>query len=76
MLVVHLAATFRVGDRAPVRINGLPAIVHWKDECTLEINGDDPRRILIIERGGTDGAGKPIVSFTCGDAAEAPETAF
>jgi len=75
MLVLHLAALFRVGDRAGVSINGVPAIVHWRDETTLVINGTDARRILILERGGTDGAGKPILTVTCGEAEAEPETA-
>jgi len=76
MLVVSMPALFRLGDRANVVINGHPARVHWRDERTLVLNDTDVRSILVVERGGTDGAGRAIVTFTCGDAVEAPETAL
>ena len=76
MLILHLTALFRVGDRAGCTINGHPAEVYWRDPSTLVLNGSDVRSILVIERGGIDGAGRPIVTFTCADAAAEPDTAF
>jgi len=76
MLVLHMPALFRVGDRAGCRINGQPADVYWRDASTLVLNGTDARAIVLLERGGIDGAGRPIVTFTCGDAEAQPETAF
>lgn len=67
MLILHLPALFRVGDRAGCRINGQPANVYWRDVATLVLNGTDVRAIVCIERGGIDGAGRPMISFTCGD---------
>lgn len=72
MFIIHLSALFRVGDRAGARINGQPAEVYWRDEHTLVLNGTDARPIVLIERGGIDGAGRPIVTFTCGDAEAEP----
>lgn len=68
MFIVHVGAPFWIGDRANVRINGAPATLHWRDEHTLVINDTDPRQVLLLERGGVDGIGRPIVTFTCGDA--------
>jgi len=75
MFIVHLPGTIRIGGRATVTINGAPATVYWRDERTLVINDTDPRAIVIIERGGVDGDGQPIATFTCGDQVS-PETAF
>jgi hypothetical protein len=67
MFVMVMAAAFRIGDRAEVRINGEPATLTWLDEHTLVINDCDARRILIHEGGRIDGAGRPVQTFTCGD---------
>jgi len=76
MLILHMPALFRVGERAACRINGAPATVYWRDASTVVLNDTDARSILMVERGGIDGAGRLIVSFTCSDAAAEPETAF
>lgn len=68
MFVMTMAATFRIGDRADVRINGEPATLTWRDATTLVINDQDARRIVMHEIGGIDGAGCPVQTFTCGDA--------
>ena len=70
MFVMTMAETYRIGDSAEVRINGAPAILHYRDAHTLVINGTGARPILAVDR-GTDGAGRAVRTFTCGDAAEA-----
>jgi len=68
MFIMCMAATFSLGDRATVKINGAPATLYWRDEHTLVINDTDARRIVMLERGGLDGAGQPVQTFTCADA--------
>lgn len=66
MFVMTMADSFHIGDTAPVRINGEPATLHYRDPGTLVINGTDARRIVMVDE-GTDGAGRPCRTFTCGD---------
>lgn len=68
MFFMTMARTFRIGDRAAVRINGAPAMLTWRDEHTLVIDDHDVRRIF-ARRLGIDGAGRPVHYFECGDAA-------
>lgn len=68
MFVMTMAATFAIGDRAQVRINGEDATLYWRDAETLVINGTDARRIVLHETDGLDGACRPVQTFTCGDA--------
>jgi len=67
MFIMTMAATFTIGDRADVRINGEAATLYWMNRDTLVINDTDARRILMHERGGIDGAGRPVQTFTCDD---------
>lgn len=62
-----MPATFRLGDRAAVRINGEPATLTWREADTLVINDVDARRIVLRDT-GIDGAGRPVQTFTCDDA--------
>lgn len=71
MFIMVMAETFQVGDRAAVRINGEPAELHWRDPDTLVINDTDARAIVMLERGGRDGAGRAVQTFTCDDGAPA-----
>jgi hypothetical protein len=66
MFIMTMADTFQIGDRWEVRINGDPATVTWRDAHTLVINDRDARRILMIDH-GLDGAGRSVLTFTCGD---------
>jgi hypothetical protein len=46
MLMLSLPAACAVGDTVPVKINGRPAEVTWRDPDTLVVGADDPRPIL------------------------------
>jgi hypothetical protein len=45
MFFIEMPRTFRVGDRAEVRIDQQPATLWWRDRDTLVINDHDARRI-------------------------------
>jgi hypothetical protein len=46
MLYLNLPATAKIGDTVPVKINGDPASVTWRDKDTLVIEPNDPRPIF------------------------------
>ena len=63
MLKIAMPRNFKLGDTAPVKINGAPATLTWQDQNTLVINGSDTRRILRHSMiGGTD-----LQNFDCDD---------
>jgi hypothetical protein len=43
MFYINLPATAKIGDTVPVRINGDPARVTWRDKDTLVIEPNDDR---------------------------------
>jgi hypothetical protein len=67
MFIITMRGTFAIGDRDPVHVKGEPATLWWRDEHTLVINDTDIRRIVRLGR-GTDGGGRPCLTFTCTDA--------
>ena len=70
MFLIHMPWTFRVGDRADVRINLKPAVLWWRDADTLVINDTDVRRIC-DRRPVDDPNSDSLLSvqlFTCTDA--------
>jgi len=63
MLIIHMPMSFRIGDRASVRINLKPASIWWRDAETFVVNDTDERRILDRSAGGRD-----LQCFICSDA--------
>ena len=62
MFIMHMPWTFRVGDRAPVKINGEAATLWWRETDTLVINETDARRIC--DRRPVD---EDLQAFICTD---------
>src|SRR5262245_29029347 len=62
MFIMHMPLSFKVGERALVKINDESTLLHWRDEHTLVIGDNDARRIV---RSQIDG---DLRCFICGDA--------
>jgi hypothetical protein len=62
MFMIHMPRSFKVGDTAPVKINGEPKQVTWRDAGTLVIEPDDARRIKVNGLSGGD-----LQVFICAD---------
>jgi hypothetical protein len=70
MFSMTMPKTFKIGDTEPVRINGKPATLTWRDAGTLVINGTDARRILRCVPFTDD-----LIDFICSDG-DAPPDAY
>ena len=64
MFYLNLPAETKIGDTLPVKINGSPARVTWRDKDTLVIEPNDPRPIFHTALDGK------LRTFFCGSAAE------
>jgi hypothetical protein len=63
MFIMHMPLSFKVGERALVKINGESTLLHWRDEHTLVIGTEnDARRIVTSQIDGD------LRCFICGDA--------
>jgi hypothetical protein len=62
MFLIPMPSDFGVGDTRPVKINGQPAELHYRDKTTLVILPDDARKILEVVCGGE------VNQFVCDDA--------
>ena len=63
MFKIAMPRNFKLGDTAPIKINGAPATLTWQDQNTIVINESDTRRILRHSMiGGSD-----LQNFDCDD---------
>jgi hypothetical protein len=64
MFYLNLPAETKVGDTVPVKINGRPARVTWRDKGTLVIEPNDTRPIFHTALDGK------LRVFFCGSASD------
>lgn len=64
MFYLNLPAETKIGETVPVKINGRPASVTWRDKGTLVIEPNDTRPIFHTALDGK------LRTFFCGSAAE------
>jgi hypothetical protein len=64
MFHLNLPAETKIGDTVPVKINGRPASVTWRDKNTMVIEPNDTRPIFHTSIDGS------LRVFFCGSAAD------
>ena len=62
MFMIHMPASFQIGDTADVRINQEPKRLTWRSADTLVIEPGDERKIHQSFEAGD------LLCFVCGDA--------
>ena len=49
MMMISMPRNFKIGDTAPVKINGAPTTLTWKSASCVVIGNDDEHPVVVMK---------------------------